>query len=107
MSVFLITILLSLFRGWNEKVGSFVEDSDVDVWVAAVGTNDFLAAASVMPLEDAVLLDDVITIEEWSPIIVRPMGAVGVEVDDAGTASGETDIDIHLIGYDAETGMSG
>ncbi|HUF53522.1 MAG TPA: FtsX-like permease family protein, partial [Dehalococcoidia bacterium] len=47
------------------------------------------------------------TIEEWSPIIVRPMGAVGVEVDDAGTASGETDIDIHLIGYDAETGMSG
>ncbi|MCI0883739.1 MAG: hypothetical protein J4O13_05060, partial [Chloroflexi bacterium] len=52
LSVFLISLLLSLFRGWDEKVGKFVEDSNVDIWVGAIGTNDFISAASLVPLDD-------------------------------------------------------
>ena len=50
LSVFLISLLLSLYRGLDEKVGKFVEDSNVDVWVGAVGTKDFMRAASLVPL---------------------------------------------------------
>ncbi|MCH7618082.1 MAG: ABC transporter permease, partial [Chloroflexi bacterium] len=43
LSVFLIGILLSLFRGWSERVGSFVEEVPADLWVASEGTTDFTA----------------------------------------------------------------
>ena len=49
LSVFLIGILLSLYRGWDEQVGGFVEQVPADLWVASDGTTDFLAAASVLP----------------------------------------------------------
>ena len=35
LSVFLIGILLSLFRGWSQQVGSFVEEVPADLWVAS------------------------------------------------------------------------
>ena len=38
LSVFLIGILLSHFRGWSEKVGEYVEMVPADLWVAADGT---------------------------------------------------------------------
>ena len=79
LSVFLISLLLSLYRGWDEKVGKFVEDSNVDVWVGAVGTKDFMRAASLVPLEGSEQFDDQVPIQEWAPIIVRPM--VGVKVE--------------------------
>ena len=49
LSVFLIGILLSLFRGWNQKVGEYVEVVPADLWVAAEGATDFIQAASVLP----------------------------------------------------------
>ena len=49
LSVFLIGILLSLYRGWDEKVGEYVEMVPADLWVAAEGTTDFIQAASVLP----------------------------------------------------------
>ncbi|MCH7953355.1 MAG: hypothetical protein IIC25_05655, partial [Chloroflexi bacterium] len=49
LSVFLIGILLSLFRGWSQQVGSFVEEVPADLWVASDGTTDFPAAASILP----------------------------------------------------------
>ena len=45
--MFLISLLLSLYRGWDEKVGGFVENSNVDVWAGALGTDDFLTANSI------------------------------------------------------------
>src|SRR5438093_8592267 len=51
LAVFLIGVLLSLYRGWENKVGGFVEDSNVDVWVASEGAKDFLAAASLLPYD--------------------------------------------------------
>jgi putative ABC transport system permease protein len=106
LSVFLIGVLLSLYRGWDEKVGGFVEDSDVDVWVGSEGTNDFLAAASLIPLENAGEVGDQPEIDEWSAVIVRPMQGLAVKVDD-GEDTSEQEVNIHLIGYDPATNMSG
>ena len=106
LSVFLISLLLSLFRGWDEKVGKFVEDSNVDIWAGAVGTKDFMRAASLVPLEGSEAFDDAVPIKEWAPIIVRPMVGLKVkfprDLDDPGR-----ELDIQLIGYDTRTGLGG
>ena len=85
LSVFLISLLLSLYRGWDEKVGGFVEHSNVDVWVASEGAEDFLTAASLLPTEGEEAeqaqqyLDANGFVVEWSPMIVRLMEGVRVD----------------------------
>ena len=106
LSVFLISVLLSLYRGWSEKVGGFVEESDVDVWIGTIGTIDFLGAASFIPLDDTSAIESVGAIDEWSPIVVRPMQGIAIEMD-GGERGDEHKVDIHLIGYDPATNMSG
>ena len=49
-AVFLITVLLGLYQGWNQKVGGFVQDVDADGWIAREGTTDFINAASILDL---------------------------------------------------------
>lgn len=97
VSVLLITFLLALFRGWNDKVGGFVENVDADIWIAREGTTDFLAAGSILPTERAEDLSSVPGVERWSPLIVRPMTA---------TKDG-TEMNVHLVGYDPQSGMGG
>jgi putative ABC transport system permease protein len=101
VSVLLITFLLALFRGWNEKVGGFVENVDADIWIAREGTTDFLAAGSILPGEPpeelSTLPDVERAVERWSPLIVRPM-----------TASKDgTEMDVQLVGYDPQSAMGG
>ncbi|OGO46025.1 MAG: hypothetical protein A2W34_02990 [Chloroflexi bacterium RBG_16_64_32] len=98
LSVFLITFLLSLFRGWNEKVGGFVENVDADIWIAREGTTDFLAAGSFLPVEGVdERLSRIDEVERWSPLIVRPM-----------TASKDgTKMDVQLVGYDPVSAIGG
>jgi hypothetical protein len=85
LSVFLISLLLSLYRGWDERVGGFVEHSNVDVWVASEGAEDFLTAASLLPTEGEEAeqaqqyLDANGFVVEWSPMIVRLMEGVRVD----------------------------
>jgi len=101
ISVFLIGILLSLYRGWSEKVGEYVEHVPADLWVANEGATDFIQAASILP--DSVgdqlgLLPEVDTV---SPLIVRPMQM---------TKSGDNEdrtFDIELVGYDPGLGLGG
>jgi putative ABC transport system permease protein len=101
LSVFLIGILLSLFRGWNEQVGGFVEKTPADLWVASDGTTDFLAASSALPDALAGRLRFVPEIDVVSPVIVRPM-----ELYKSGGDPDDT-FDIQLVGYDPAYGGLG
>lgn len=96
-AVFLITVLLGLYQGWNEKVGGFVEDVDADAWIVREGTTDFINAASILPRslgEDVADRNDVAGVY---PLVVRPMQFF----------EGDKKVEIHLIGYDVESGIGG
>ena len=101
VSVFLIGILLSLYRGWDEKVGQYVEDVPADVWVASEGATDFIQAASILPENVGTQLELLPEVETVSPLIVRPM-----EVLKAGDAPGN-EIEVQLVGYDPAIGLGG
>ncbi|HEV8575146.1 MAG TPA: FtsX-like permease family protein [Dehalococcoidia bacterium] len=113
LAVFLISLLLSLYRGWDEKVGGFVEHSNVDLWVASEGAEDFLTAASLLPTEGTEAeqatqyLDAHAFVDEWSPLIVRLMKGVRVDRISDGEEKLGTAMDIHLIGFDPTTKLGG
>ena len=113
LAVFLISLLLSLYRGWEEKVGGFVEASNVDVWVASEGASDFLTAASLLPTEGEEAnnakryLDDHKAIREWSPLTVRLMEGVRVEKIAPDTEKLSGKIDLHFIGFEPATRLGG
>jgi putative ABC transport system permease protein len=96
-SVFLITLLLSLFRGWQERVGGFVEKVPADVWVAREGTTDFLNAASILPGDLAPQLVSEDGVKAVHPLVVRPMSfdANGI------------DVDVQLVGFDPDSSVGG
>ena len=96
LSVFLISFLISMYRGWDEKIGGFIESSNIDVWVARDGTTDFLNAASILPEDTGNGLKPLGDVNAWSPLIVRPMRAF---TKDGGG------IDISLIGFRTDTGL--
>src|SRR3990170_5734435 len=93
VSVFLIGILLSLYRGWGEKVGEYVEDVPADLWVASDGATDFIQAASILPDDVGTRLGLLPQIETVSPLIVRPLKLA--KQDDA-----SREFDVQLVGYD-------
>lgn len=101
LSVFLIGILLALYRGWNDEVGSFVENVPADLWVASDGTTDFSAAASVLPDALGKQLSVLSEVETVSPLIVRPM-----EMSISGHDPKDT-FDVQLVGYDPQIGLGG
>jgi putative ABC transport system permease protein len=113
LAVFLISLLLSLYRGWEEKVGGFVEASNVDVWIASEGAQDFLAAASLLPTEgdDAEKAKNYLNgnqdIESWSPMIVRSMEGVRVVKLSTTRERVGNKMDIHFIGFDTATRLGG
>ena len=113
LAVLLISLLLSLYRGWEEKVGGFVENSNVDVWIASEGAQDFLAAASLLPTEgdDAQRAQGYLngnkSIESWSPMIVRSMEGVRVVKLSPTKERVGKKMDIHFIGFDPTTRLGG
>ena len=101
LSVFLIGILLSLFRGWNEKVGEYVEDVPADLWVASEGATDFVTAASILSDSVGTRLGFLPEVETVGPLIVRPL-----EVSKSG-GDHEDAFDLQLVGYDPAIGLGG
>lgn len=101
LSVFLIGILLSLFRGWNQQVGSFVEDVPADLWVASDFATDFAAAGSILPSFLGRALEISPDTDVVSPLIVRPL-----EMSKAGDDP-ENTFDVQLVGYDPSIGLGG
>lgn len=100
LSVLLISLLLALFRGWNEKVGGYVEDVNADVWIAQQGTVDFFTALPVLPKgQGEQLLEELPSaVKSYSSIVAVPLQAT--------SESGKT-MDIEMVGYDTETGIGG
>jgi putative ABC transport system permease protein len=113
LSVFLISLLLSLYRGWDSKVGEFVQKSNVDIWIASEGSKEFASAASLLPTEGQQAqqaqqyLNNNSDVEEWSPMIVRPL--LGVRVEKVGTADENlsTDMNLQFVGFDTATRLGG
>jgi putative ABC transport system permease protein len=101
LSVFLIGILLSLYRGWEGKVGEYVEDVPADLWVASDGATDFIQAASILPENVGAQLRLLPEVDTVSPLIVRPL-----EMFKAGDSS-DNDIEVQLVGYDPAIGLGG
>jgi putative ABC transport system permease protein len=101
LSVFLIGILLSLYRGWSQQVGGFVENVPADLWATSDGTTDFVAAGSVLPDSLGVQLKLIPEVDVVSPLIVRPM-----EVYRSGGSRSDT-FDLQLVGYDPQIGLGG
>lgn len=90
LSVFLITLLLSLYRGWDNRVGGWIEESGVDLWLTQEGTDDFLGATSLIPVGLGEELLEGEEVASWSPLMVRQL-----------TASSEgREMDVQLIGYE-------
>ncbi|TMB99472.1 MAG: ABC transporter permease [Chloroflexi bacterium] len=129
LAVFLIGVLLSLYRGWENKVGGFVEDSNVDVWIANEGAKDFLAAASLLPYDPSLGVDPcqqqiqaalqdpnrrsqaqkfpVQDIRECRPLIVRQMEGLKVEIQSGGEEKILKKMNLQFVGYDAGTQLGG
>jgi putative ABC transport system permease protein len=101
LSVFLIGILLSLFRGWSQQVGSFVEDVPADLWVGSEFATDFAAAGSILPSYLQRQLELAPEAETVSSLIVRPL-----VMSKSGTDPSDT-FDVQLVGYDPKTGLGG
>src|SRR5205809_6302019 len=101
LSVFLIGILLSLYRGWSQQVGGFVEHVPADLWATSDGTTDFVAAGSVLPDSLGVQLKLLPEVDVVSPLIVRPM-----QVYPAATSRSDT-FDTQLVGYDPNVDLGG
>ncbi len=101
ISVFLIAILVSLYRGWDQRVGSFVEQVPADLWVASDGTTDFAAAASVLPQELRIQVGFSPDVQTVSALIVRPM-----EVSREQDPPTKT-FDLQMVGYDPNVGIGG
>jgi putative ABC transport system permease protein len=97
LSVFLMSLLLSNFRGWQVRVGGFVERVPADIWVAREGTTDFLNAASLLPTDLGPRLEAQEGVRAVHPLIVRPMtfDADGREAT------------VHLVGFDPQSGVGG
>jgi putative ABC transport system permease protein len=101
LSVFLIGILLSLYRGWSQQVGGYVEEVPADLWAASDGTTDFVAAQSVLPDSFGVQLKLLPEVDVVSPLIVRPQ-----ELRRSQDPQSKT-FDLQLVGYDPQIGLGG
>ena len=99
-AVFLITVMLGLYQGWNNKVGAFVEDVDGDAWVARQGATDFINAASILPRDKCDELSRIGGVEQCQGIIVRPMVFYN-------SNSGGKETVSHMVGYNTENGIGG
>ena len=101
LSVFLIGILLSLYRGWDEKVGEYIERVPADLWVASEGATDFIQAASILPESVGTDLEELDAVDTVSPLITRSvsMTKAGGDPDDH--------FDVQLVGYDPAIALGG
>jgi len=96
-SVFLILILLGLFRGWNEKVVEYITNTNTDIWVLQEGGDDFFNSISMLPLTLKEEIESIENVEAVYPLIGRQ---TSFEL-------GEDTVRMYIVGYDSETRVGG
>lgn len=96
-SVFLILILLGLFRGWNEKIVEYITHTNADIWVLQKGGDDFFNSISLLPLS---LKDEIEKIEN----VDRVYSLIGRQT--AFEHGGDT-VRLYIVGYDPQDKTGG
>ncbi len=96
-AVLLILIILALYRGWNEKLGRYVEGVNADVWVLQKGAADMFHSTSLFSASLLDQLRNIADVKSVDPLIGR---RIPVE-------NGDREAMLIVMGYDTETGKGG
>jgi putative ABC transport system permease protein len=72
VATLLLSFILALYRGWNERIASYIDDTGADIWVAPFGSESFftpgIVTRSVLPMIQAVP-----GITQADPLLYRPV----------------------------------
>lgn len=96
-SVMLILILLGLYRGWNNKLGKYIEGVDADVWVLQNGAADMFHSTSLIPNAVGEQLAKIEGVQSVHPLIGR---RVPLRINDEETNT-------IVMGYDVQNKVGG
>lgn len=96
-SVFLILVLLGLFRGWHEKIVGYIASTRADLWILQEGGDDFFNSISVLPIAYRDTIKENPDVKEIYPLIGRQ---TSFELN-------EGTVRLYIIGYDPRDGVGG
>jgi len=96
-SVFLILVLLGLFRGWHEKIVGYIASTHADLWILQEGGDDFFNSISVLPVAYKDTIKENPNVKEVYPLIGRQ---TSFEIDKGA-------VRLYIIGYDPHDGVGG
>ncbi len=96
-SVFLVLILLGLFRGWNEKIVEYITNTNSDIWILQRGGDDFFNSISVLPLALKEEIEKVENVRQVHSLIGRQISF---------EHGGDT-VRVYIIGYDPADPLGG
>ena len=95
--MFLILVLLGLFRGWNEKIVQYIKHADADIWILQEGGDDFFNSITILPASLKEEIEENPNVKEVFPLIGRQ---TSFDLRD-------TSASIYLIGYEPEKNVGG
>lgn len=49
VATLLLSFILALYRGWSERIGSYIEETGASVWVSAYGSESFFTPGFISP----------------------------------------------------------
>lgn len=96
-SVLLILVLLGLFRGWKEKIVSYVGSVPADVWILQQGAEDFFDTLSILPQDLGAEIGSVENVKSVDPLVGR---LVAFEHRDE-------KVNLFILGYDTRSRIGG
>src|SRR3990167_2989890 len=92
-SIVLIMVLTGLYRGWNDKMGQYIQSVPADLWVMQDGTEDMFHTPSVLPLDYESKIADLDGIASVKPFSGRRIAFHTADKQDVG---------LYIVAYDAE-----
>lgn len=96
-SVLLIIILQALYQGWNYKIGEYIRNLPVDLWVSQEGSKDMFHSISVLDLSEKGTIEQIDGVEIVSAFNGRRFE---VKVNDKEAMT-------YLVGYDTSSDIGG